>query len=269
MKKKDFILTHRLIVLLSDIENWPLESCGQDIWLSRTVKCARMNLVGLPAKRLDVIIDRALVDNELSGDEPIVCEIGRKIGKYDNRERIRICFREYGPRLANDPTYTKTEGRIRVSAVESDYMLEATDIKYNVLWQETLPRLRAYANPGAAGEILMWHWSRYFRHLPADEIEDIASHFKLPEGLSITAANRMASNLLYSESRGRGWSKLTVRERERLGLDGGPWIRTDVVAIRRAERMGCDPSGTGEYTRDAAKPLQASIADFAKERIFR
>ena len=41
-----------------------LEPCGQAIWIAPTVRCARYNLIGVPAKHLDILVQDGLEDSD-------------------------------------------------------------------------------------------------------------------------------------------------------------------------------------------------------------
>lgn len=222
-----------------------LEPCGQAIWIAPTVRCARYNLIGVPARHLDV-----LAQDGLEGADGLVAlEVVRKEGKFDGSVRTRLCLRRLVPGYQ-----THGEAALTVRLVDSDATVTLAR-GADVLWSGTFPRLRAAAYQSRARELVMWHWSRYFRHLDASVAERVADGLVIADGSTITSANREASNRLYEESVALGWRKLTRRERLALGYppDAGQWQRESDVAMRRAARAGLDhPSGTGEHTRGAA-----------------
>lgn len=221
-----------------------LEPCGHPVWVSRTTRCQRFNFVGVPAKRLDV-----LVQDKMTTTDTIVCEVVRKEGRFDGAIRTRLCLRRLVPGY-------QTNGKASLSVLlRGDEATVTFTRGTDVLWSGSFPRLRAAAYQSRARELVMWHWSRYFRHLDSAVAEKVADSLVIADGSTITSANREASNRLYEESVALGWRKLTRRERERLGYppDAGQWQRERDVAVRRAARAGLDhPSGTGEHTRGAA-----------------
>lgn len=222
-----------------------LEPCGQSIWVAPTVKCTRHNLIGVPAKHIDVLVQDGLEDI----DGLVALEVVRKEGKYDGNIRTRLCLRRLVPGYQ-----THGEAALTVRLVDSDAIVTLAR-GADVLWSGTFPRLRAAAYQRRVRELVMWHWSRYFRHLDAKVAEQVADGLAIADGSTITSANREASNRLYEESVALGWKKLTRRERDKLGYppDAGQWQRESDVAMRRAARAGLDhPSGTGEHTRGAA-----------------
>jgi len=227
---------------MRDAIDW-LEPCGHAIWLSRTTRCARHNIIGVPAKRIDVLVQDG-IDAE---DGLVCCEVVRKTGKYDGAVRTRLTLRRH------HTGYDAVEARLTVD------MGEKCTVRItrggDTLWSQSFDRLRATASPHGVRDLVMWHWSRYFRHLESSTAEGVADELVIEEGTTITAANRLASNRLYEESVALGWRKLTARERERLGFlaDAGAWQREDVVAERRAARAGLgSPTGCGEYTLASA-----------------
>lgn len=227
-----------------DIQSW-LEPCGQNIWLSRTTRCSRHNVIGVPAKRVDVLVQDGIAD-----EDGLICvEVVRKTGKYDGAVRTRLAFRRMhhgmeaidGCRVA-----LKMDEECTLRVVRGG----------DVLWSQTFDRLRAEASPHGVRDLVMWHWSRYFRHLDSSTAESVVAGLVIPEGTTITAANRIASNRLYEESRSLGWIKLTRRERDKLSYPAaaGAWQREEHVARMRAVRAGvAHPTGCGEYTLEAAR----------------
>lgn len=229
-----------------------LEPCGHAIWIAPTVRCARYNLIGVPARHLDV-----LVQDGLEGADGLVAlEVVRKEGKFDGSVRTRLCLRRIVPGYQ-----THGEATLTVRLVDADAIVTLAR-GADVLWSGTFPRLRAAAYQRRARELVMWHWSRYFRHLDSAVAEQVADGLAIADGSTITSANREASNRLYEESVALGWKKLTRRERDKLGYpaDAGQWQRESDVAMRRAVRAGLDhPSGTGEHTRGAACGPEAAL----------
>jgi hypothetical protein len=216
-----------------------LEPCGSCVWISRTCRCARHNVVGVPARSLDV-----LVQDDLAHDDTIVCEVSEKEGRYDGSVRTRIAFRRRCDGMDLDAS--------TIAAEDDGTDLVITVTLPSGTWTSRHRILRAMASEslGAARDIVLWHWSRYYRHLSAETADSVASRLVIAPGTTITSANRLASALLYEESRAIGWRKLTRRERTRLGYgeDAGQWQRTDDVYARRGERTGC-----GDYTIDSAR----------------
>jgi len=225
-----------------------LEPCGHALWLSRTTRCARHNIIGVPAKRVDVLVQ----DGVESDDGIVCCEVVRKTGKYDGAVRTRLTLRRH------HTGYDAVEARLSIDMAAQCIVRITRD--GDTLWSEAFDRLRAMASPHGVRDLVMWHWSRYFRHLGAETAEIVADELVIAEGTTITAANRMASNRLYEESVALGWRKLTARERERLGYpsDAGAWQREESVARMRAIRAGiASPTGCGEYTLAVALGWEA------------
>jgi hypothetical protein len=223
------------------------EPCGQTIWLSKTTRCNRFNLIGIPAKRLDILFQTDLMDGL------VMLEICKKRGKYDGEIRTRICFRT--------PTInTEVVDNCNVDLVRNDALVLIKLSKGDdTLWSESFESLRRFVVNERIRDLVMWHWTRYFTHLDATVAEELANNLVVPEGTTITSANRLASNRLYEESRSLGWIKLTLRERTKLGFhdDAAMWQREEVVITRRAILAGyASPTGTGEYTRKSAHPIQ-------------
>jgi hypothetical protein len=221
-----------------------LEPCGHAIWLSRTTKCSRHNLIGVPAKRIDVLVQ----DGIGTSDGLVCCEVVRKTGKYDGAVRTRLTLRRH------HTGYDVVEARLEIDMAERCTVRIVRD--GDTFWSESFDRLRATASPHGIRDLVMWHWSRYFQHLDVSTAERVAAELVIAEGTTITMANRQASNRLYEESVALGWKKLTARERDRLGYptDAGAWQREESVARMRAIRAGIvSPTGCGEYTLQKAR----------------
>jgi hypothetical protein len=234
----------RFAVDSSALTELDLEPCGHDIWVSRTCCCTRHNLIGVSARQIDV-----LVQHGIDADHGLICvEVSRKAGKFDAAIRDRLCFRRIVPGLETlGDAVLAVERRGKVLTV-------ALRIGDDTAWSGDYALLRAAAAPTGVRDLVMWHWSRYFRHLAASTAEQVAERLVIVEGTTITAANRLASNMLYEESTATGWRKLTLRERERLSLDGGQWHREETVLAARARYLATrhSPTGAGEYTLCAA-----------------
>ena len=219
-----------------------LESCGDSVWISKTCRCNRYNVIGIPARRLDVLVEEGL-DDPL--DVAVVVEVSRKEGRFDGGIRDRICIRRRHPGMdlpLGGVTVTDTDEGITISVGTSSGG-----------WIASYDMLRAQAAPGGVRDIVGWHWSRYYRHLPAEVVDEVSEMIVLDGPVTITAANRLVSQALYAASRERGWRKMTLRERQKHGLpdDAGQWQRADEMA---AIRMGQGHrSGCGQYTLDSAR----------------
>jgi hypothetical protein len=220
------------------------EPCGARIWLSKTTVCERMNLMGVPAKRIDI-----LVQDPLPTDGFVMIEVCNKVGKFDGEVRTRIAIRAITPN-------TEMVDGASLSFVDNGEITIAIEKNGDRLWSKTFEKLRAYAYQSRVRELVMWHWARYFRHLDSATAEGVADGLVITDGTTVTAANRLASNALYAESRNLGWHKLTLREREKLGYpaEAGAWQREEHVTCKRAMLAGFgSPTGCGEYTLQSAR----------------
>lgn len=235
----------RALVPVEDLQELRthLEPCGGKVWLSRTVWCERFNLFGVPAKRIDVLMDPLAASNPL-----LLVEVGTKAGRFDGALRERLTLRRIHAGMPPAPTASML---VKVDEEQMTITLRApTGL---VFWQRTEKTLRSELHPGQSlSRLVTWHWSRFYKHLSWEAVEAIAESFTIPEGTTVTAANRMASQRLYEVSRELGWSKLTLRERLKLGLgaDASMWQRTEYLAGIRMGRLAA--TGCGDWTLEHA-----------------
>lgn len=250
---REYLSLHRFRVSIDDAECIlsMCESTADPVWLSRHVICDRYTLRGVPGRLVDLIADRTLLSPHDERD-CVVMEIGRKTGRYDGAERLRICLRwQQGHQCRGIPEvvvgFTGDPGEyVGLQAITGD----------DVLWGESWACLRSDLAGYDLPRVLTWHWARYYRHLDCGDVDAVATAWaeefrgEHPEA-TLAEANRSASRALYRLSRDLGWRKTTLRERTRLGIDGpGQWYRAEWCEARKLERSA---TGCGQYTLDAAQ----------------
>lgn len=225
-----------------------LTKCEGAVWIGR-IRGDRYHIYDSPAGELDVVVARHAHATYWK------LEIGRKRGRYDGRERWRITLRglppSAGPEVSDLPV-----AHLEVDSEEKSHRIRCDYINIEVR------RLRSAVRPDDLDQIARWHASRYYLHLDDDTVDGVAGEFvaamgAAPTPLTLAEANRMASRMLYRASRELGWSKLTRRERARLGLTGEaqwhPSERVEALRLERGRRSGC-----GEYTHRAAAGFRAT-----------
>lgn len=213
-----------------------LDATGDPVWLSRSCRCARYTLAGETPHLADVPDGYA-----------VRIECSAKPGKYSGHIRDRVAIRlirkQQAPSVCVGLAVDVTAETIGLSVLD---------------WSRRYDRLRNDLDTYDLRRIVLWHWARYFRHLPYEDAESAASEFssaRTPR--SLATANREASRLLYAASRAAGWRRLTLRERAKIwGADAADrpiWHRDEEILEARADGIE-HPTGTGEATRRAALP---------------
>jgi hypothetical protein len=239
--KKPVIIdrTYRLISL--DTEN--LEITENQIWLSKTQRGSIYTLRGVPSSQLDIVIV-----NPIEGMVQIV-DLCRKIGKFDERIRQRITIR-------NVPAH---QAPIQCVAV---YFALDDQKAFVHVGQEKFEfgRYRhKLDNPDRVGNIVRWHFSRYYTFLCEAYISEVEKEFtrKMLNGsYTLAEANRLASRMLYRKARESGFRKLTKREQLRLSLSGQWHTEAQYAEAQKVFSNGkFHASGTGLYTRKCANGI--------------
>lgn len=237
-----------------------LEETRDHVWLSKTCQCRRYTLRGVPAKQVDILIDETLLADEpnLHPKDTIHCTIVRKIGRFDGAERDRITIRVSPGHMVKD----LVRGEIYVYDSDAELMTDSGETilcadlipdpvkDVEPIWSAKYQCLKSDLTEHNAQAIVIWHWTKYYQHLPYEIAESVANEWAVSDFATHSAdwtlaeANRSASRALYRASRDEGWRKLTMRERLKHDLlNTGQWQRAD----RLAHVTGC-----GEATLAAA-----------------
>jgi hypothetical protein len=216
---------------------------------------------GVPGKHVDILLadhygGRSPVihyddTGEIAESWCIVCDIGKKTGRYDGADRWRITLREMHPVTSRQfPT-----GEIRVE--EHSKELVTIGIWQGGCWAQSFPRLdyTVSQTTDRAG-ILIRQATDWFTHLLPAEWENIralaTAWAQMPNVIAcqdINLLNRWASDELYAYSDCQGWVKLTLKQRERVGLskDSPSWIRRerwDRLRLEQEQKSGKQPAIT-------------------------
>lgn len=243
------------------------EPIGPTVWLSRECRCQRLALVGVPAKRVDIVADYRLLDGTADPQSGILVEVGEKAGRFDGSVRTRLTVRAMRTGDLEGRYYADETGSCRVITTGSLHVealdpgertphgvisLALSDETGAVVWTEDYARLRPeLATDQDSARLLGWHATRYFTHLPWEEVQALADSWSPTPGCSLAQANREAERALYRLSRDLGWHKTTLRERRKLGLDSASWVASSTYDAAQA-RLG-HPTGASEATLLAAR----------------
>jgi len=228
------------------------ESCRESVWLSAKCCCTRGGLRGVPTKRVDVCIDDRILSGEtIDYRDVIEFTVVRKSGRYDGAQRDRLTLRVQHGHVVRD---THEQCSVTVAELADSYRVDVVSEHGVVRWTREYPRLKSDLSEHDPERIVIWHWTRYYRHLDFETAEMTAKEWALTDwsqqssGWTLAEANRSASRALYRASREHGWRKLTKRERDKLGIENQwQWHRVDSLPIH-------DPhhSGAGQATIEAA-----------------
>lgn len=270
---KEFEIAKRIVVescaLIPD-----LEFTRDRVHLSRQCTCLRATLRGVPARRIDILVDEAILSGEPFGGDVsttngafriprvIVAEMGLKSGRFDEAIRNRLTFRlmncatvERDAIPSGSVSVARESGVLHVFCTASDGWAGSFESEI----------LRSDLESYDYRRLIAWHWTRYFRFLVwDDELEAFATGWAPKKAVTLAEANRQASCALYRRARDAGWRKLTLRERRKFELEAAAqWQHQDVLAalpesaelIRQNDwdRDPGHPTGCGEYTLRAAR----------------
>jgi hypothetical protein len=254
---------------------------GSFSWVGRHDRGQRLRIHtfrGVPGKHVDVLLadGDAYRDGELfhfvgaqTGDvlrEPknylLICDIGRKAGRYDGAERWRITFRDLPPQRqdALDPP----AGTLHLDEI-GEY-LHVVAVWRGGMWGQEFPQLRYLVDgrTDRAGILIRQarDWFPFLWQAAPEDVRQLAGAWAAcPDVLArqdINDLNRDASQALYRLAVNLGWRKCTLAMRERLGLgaDAAQWQRVERIDRLRAEAGLGESSGVGQYTLEASAGLR-------------
>ncbi len=230
--------------------------------------------LGVPGRHCDILLDDATsrvgTPHQITLDRGatavmrpwmLVCDIGRKAGRYDGAVRWRVTFRDLQPsNSAAEPPH----GRFVVEEHQLGSVAELAVIAIwsGGCWAQSFPQLRYTVDERTDRQgILLDQAKAWFKFLWVSAEDDIralaaewASRPWVVSERHINALNRSASEALYQIACNLGWTKLALHQRRRLGLadNSACWQRSDYVQSLRVQAGLANPSGVGQYTLDAA-----------------
>jgi hypothetical protein len=236
---------------LNEYPEWILESTERIVHLSPRTQGKVYALRGVASSDLDIVVTDD-VESPRDARDRVVVEVATKEGKYDGAIRDRILLRripEHQTRelLRADVCVSEFEDSVDVGVIEG-----GVAVLERAAWRATY-RLWTHllTDVSRAGDIILWHWRRWYQFLDEGEVRAIAGGFvDEAVGLTLAEANRLASRRLYSLARESGWRKLTLREQRAWGLVGQWHPESRVIQARNSR------AGVGEHT-----VLSATLAD--------
>lgn len=258
---------------------WPeaflaqLQATDDVVWLSKTTKCLRHQIKGLPMRDVDVLIQTGLSPSDVGAEiEPLCVEIVAKLGKFNGRQRFRVTVRRWhkGTSASFQP------GNLTADVIDAgdhgSVWISVTGYDGESLWAEKFSRLRMELEGYDTGAIVIWHLNRYFRHLLDDHYADATQIAEAwtPESADLAGANREASRLLYGLSKELGWVRLTLRERRRIWGDDAAdrpiWHRREELDAARMMAGIGSPTGCGQHTLEISRgwsPPSTDMSEYA------
>lgn len=234
-------------VLRVSLTEWPesleLESTERRVHLSPRVSGGVFAVKGVASSDIDVVVSDE-VENPRDSQQMLVLDVSKKAGKYDGSERDRLLFR----RMPAGQAVQLSPAELLVTYDTPGVLIQVYCGDELVWYSMYRQWTHALTNKEQAGNIVIWHWTRYYQHVPEVEMRSLASAFlAMVEGKTLAEANRLASRELYALSRNAGWRKLTLREQVAWDLQG-QWHRDEEVLKAKAKKF----PAVGEYTRTAA-----------------
>jgi hypothetical protein len=238
------------------------EGTGERVHISPTVVCGKYGLRGVPMRHVDVLLDHDYDQTEGSrGHWPRVVEISIKRGRYDGAERDRITLRRWQTGQTHGMCGAEIVCQPHVDGLGHESwhveVVPTCPASGHEPWVRSYPRLRSDLAGYDLHRIVLWHWTRHYRHLGHEDAAALSLAWAAEavasgdlERWTLAEANRSASRALYRLSRDLGWRKLTLREQRRHELSG-QWHREEDVL--RARGVLGTPTGCGEATHHAAQ----------------
>lgn len=228
-----------------------LESMRDDVWLSKTCCCSRYGLRGVPSNKIDVLIDKRLESNDpVHPKGCIEFSVVKKVGRFDGAKRDRLAMRM----MPQSACIDHERCYLSIADLTDAWRVDVTAENAAVRWTKQYNRLNSDLSEYDPERIVMWHWTRYFRHLDFAIADATAKDWVLTDWAKFSSewtlaeANRSASRALYRASREHGWRKMTKRERDKLGIENqSQWQRIDSLPVHEPSQ-----SGVGQSTIDAA-----------------
>jgi hypothetical protein len=245
----------RIVNTAGEFEGFEFEQLERKVHLAPTLTGQVYAITGVASSDIDIVITDDWGTPRNKRDVQVIIA-SKKRGKYDGKERDRLLFRRFpGHQTTNWPS-----GELVCDRYGSE--LDLCIVVGNTCpWRATY---RVWTHQITdilhAGDIVKWHWQRYYSFLPAADVLTYAEGFHHRcVGMTLASANRLASRELYDIARAAGWHKLTLREQSALGLEG-QWHNEETVLKARAH--GRLNNGVGEHTT-----LSSSMAKHLEEWI--
>jgi len=220
------------------------ERTADVVWLSRSCECDRYTLRGVPAKRIDVLVEHRLATvagiASIDFHDRVVASITNKSGRFDGATRPRLVVRVVrgSDLVVCDATGHATgripSGRLDVEATPNgahgSVRVTLSDV-FDIRWDQTFARLRSDLGDYSPGRLIWWHARRYYGFLvevAGDDVRALADSWQAPGEATLAEKAVAASRELYRLARDLRW-RLPMRDstageeslRSPAGYDGG------------------------------------------------
>lgn len=222
------------------------------------------------AEREEFIMGGSLIDDGIDVDghaKVTILEVGHKTGRFDGNTRVRFSLRLMrrdsfsSANIRNDASVSFRFERETEDPKNREFLVsligtgaEGSEVPEELFVLEW--RFRQWRteinNPEDIGRIVRAHAQSYYRHLPREEVDRLATTF-VPTRTTLNELNREVSRALYALSRELGWHKLTTKQRKRLDWEGAQWVDEATYGWLRSRAGLESPTGCGEFTLTAAR----------------
>lgn len=238
------------VALPQGMPSLPISTTARVTWLSRSQVGTVCAFRSVPSRLVDL-----LITEQTAPDMVLVCEVGRKVGKYDGAVRDRITLRWMRPDTVESWPEPPALAALHHASGDGVTSIRLTSVDgHTEYWSGSWAELRSDLSDYRCRQIVWWHANRYYPFLVQHHEQDVkalAESFTADPTASLADANREASRLLYELARCLGYRKLTLRERRRLGLeDHGQWCTEQVYAEQQSAYGRA--SGVSDWTDTAA-----------------
>lgn len=249
---------------LTTVPHWifpMLESIGRSVRFSPSVVMDETTLRFVPSSQLTVMVECGLIES-LDGIVPveksdgwkrlpIVAQRQTRTGSLTGQMRDVLILRRL-------PTHGTLPGKKSTGELTHAVIDTFLDVYFGA---ERINRYSLFRSTSVDPVgVMLSQRTAYFAHLDRDEVRGLAEIFKArveSQKMTLVGAYRLAGQMLYAYSRGKGWVKLDNRQRAKYQTSLHWVMHTDVDVMRQAY----SPTGTGQATREAARGVLGTQLD--------
>lgn len=199
------------------------------VHISQSCVCSRFAIRGVPARSVDVCVDRRILDHS-ADSMPMVLTRSLKSGKYDHAIRDRWLVRRMESHAVRNIKLADAEVLVTVHRSSVGVRVIVGDAIGCRADYDRLPPIDASYDQLAC---IKRNWTRYFRHLSwDDDIQPRLDEYPLMDiqpGDTISELNMHASRWLADVSYSLGWHRVIAPAAVRRGLP--LWHRDDAEAV--------------------------------------
>ena len=197
-----------------------------EVHISRSCICSRFAIRGVPARSVDVCVDRRILEQS-ADDLPMVLTRSAKSGKYDHSLRDRWLIRRMNGQSVMNSQMPDAEVIVTASTASVGIRVIVGDLIASRADYDRLPPIDHSYDQIAC---VKRNWTRYFRHIcwESDVTPRLDEYvpFIVQPGDTISELNMHASRWLADVSVSLGWHRVIAPAAARRGLP--LWHRDDV-----------------------------------------